>query len=109
MRTIVLIILLGAATGAHAQSLPSEPIAFASGRVVLGGEFAATIAPEDPGFFNYTDYEYSALRNLRLGLTAEVRAHPRLQFLGEIRLDRGHAFEAYAHVRADSTLALAPH
>jgi hypothetical protein len=95
VRTIVLLLLLGIATGADAQSLPSEPISLGGGRVVVGGEFAATIAPEDPGFFNYTDYEYSALRNLRLGVTAEVRAHPRLQFLGEIRLDRGDTFEAY--------------
>jgi hypothetical protein len=95
VRTIVLLLLLGVATGADAQSLPSEPITLGGGRVVVGGEFTATIAPEDPGFFNYTDYEYSAIRNLRLGVTAEVRAHPRLQFLGEIRLDRGDAFEAY--------------
>jgi hypothetical protein len=94
VRTIVLLLLLGIATGADAQSLPSEPVTLAGGRVVVGGEFTATIAPEDPGFFNYTDYEYSALRNLRLGVTAELRAHPRLQFLGEMRLDRG-TFEAY--------------
>jgi hypothetical protein len=95
VRTIVLLLLLGIATGAQAQSLPSEPVSLAGGRVIVGGEFAATLAPDDPGFFNYTDYEYSALRNIRLGVTTEVRAHPRLQFLGSIRVDRGVAFEVY--------------
>ena len=59
------------------------------GRVVLGAEVTATVASEDPGFFNYTDYEYSALRNFRVGVTAEVRASQRLQFLGELRVDHG--------------------
>ena len=102
MRTLVLLIWLGAAAIVQAQGLPSEPIVLGGGRVVIGGEFTATIGPEDPGFFNYTDYEYSALRNLRLGVTTEVRAHPRLQFLSEIRIDRGDAFEAlslYARIR----------
>jgi hypothetical protein len=87
--------LLGVAASADAQSLPSEPITLGGGRIVIGGEVTATIAPEDPGFFNYTDYEYSALRNLRLGVVAEVRAHERVQFLSEIRVQRGDAFEPY--------------
>ena len=87
--------MLGVAASAAAQSLPSEPITLAGGRIVIGGEVTATIAPEDPGFFNYTDYEYSALRNLRLGVVAEVRAHERVQFLSEIRVERGNAFEPY--------------
>jgi hypothetical protein len=62
---------------------------------VLGGELMATVAPEDPGFFNFTDYEYSTLRNLRFALTAELRAHERLQLLTELRVDRGEAFEPY--------------
>ena len=43
----------------------------------------ATIAPEDPGFFNYTSYEFSALRNLRMGVSAELCANDRIQVLGE--------------------------
>lgn len=84
-----------AASGAGAQVLPSEPISLGGGRLVLGGELTATIAPEDPGFFNYTDYEYNALRNLQLGVTAELRAHERLQLLTEIRMDRGDTFRPY--------------
>jgi hypothetical protein len=96
VRTIVFCALLGVAATVHAQSLPSEPIAIAGGHVVIGGELTATAGPEDPGFFNYTDYEYNALRNLRIGVTTEVRAHARLQFLSEIHIDRGDPFNAFA-------------
>jgi hypothetical protein len=95
MRTLVVLLLIGVATGADAQILPSEPITLGGGRVVIGGEFTATIGPDDPGFFNYTDYEYSALRNFRIGVVAEVRAHERLQFMTEIRMDRGEPFVPY--------------
>jgi len=84
-----------AAESATAQVLPEEPISLAGGHIVLGGEFTATVAPDDPGFFNYTSYEFSALRNVRLGVSAEVRANDRLQLLGEVRLDQGRVLEAY--------------
>ena len=37
------------AAAASAQTLPSEPVSFGNGRVVLGGDVAATIAPVDRG------------------------------------------------------------
>ena len=75
--------------------LPEAPISLAGGHLVLGAEVTATVAPEDPGFFNYTSYEFSALRNLRMGVSAEVRANDRIQVLGEVRLDQGRVLEAY--------------
>jgi len=84
-----------AATPATAQWLPEQPLTFAAGRVVLGAEASATIAPEDLGFFNYTSYEFSALRNFRLGVSTEVRVTDHLQVLGEVRLDQGRVFEMY--------------
>lgn len=84
-----------AAVPAAAQWLPEAPLSLADGRVVIGAEFSFTFAPDDPGFFNYTSYEYSALRNFRLDATAEVRANDHVQVLGEIRLDQGHVLEAY--------------
>ena len=62
---------------------------------MLGAEVVATVAPEDPGFFNYTSYEYSAIRNFRLGVSAEIRANEYVQVLTELRLDQGHLFDAY--------------
>ena len=76
--------------------MPTEPVSLGDGRVVIGADVTATFASEDPGFFNYTDYEYSALRNLRVGVTAEVRASSRLQFLGEVRIDHGNRLQPFA-------------
>ena len=94
-------VMLLSATVARAQ-LPTEPISVADGRVVLGAEVSATVASDDPGFFNYTDYEYSALRNLRIGVSAQLRASRWLQVLGELRFDHGNHVEPsalYARIR----------
>lgn len=93
---------LGLAAAAGAQTLPSEPVTFGGGRVVLGGDVAVSFAPRDPGFFNYSDYEHSTLRELRLGVTASVRATDRISFLGEVRsenFDRLSPFALYARIR----------
>jgi hypothetical protein len=84
-----------AAHAASAQVLPEKPISIAGGHIVFGAEVTGTFAPEDPGFFNYTSYEFSALRNVRLGVSTEVRANDRIQVLGEVRLDQGRVLEAY--------------
>jgi hypothetical protein len=85
-----------------AQTLPSEPVTFANGRIVIGGDLAVSVGPDDPGFFNYTDYEHSTLRELRVGVTAAVRASSRVSFLGELRsenFDTLQPFALYARVR----------
>lgn len=103
MRAVILALAVcGAASAAAAQGLPSEPVSFGAGRVVIGGEAAASIAPEDTGFFNYSDYEHSTLRELRLALTASVRANDRLSLLAELRTENFEhvtPFALYARVR----------
>jgi len=89
-------VLAVTAQAAVAQILPDKPIAVANGHIVFGAEVTATFAPEDPGFFNYTSYEFSALRNVRVGVSTEIRANDRIQMLAEVRLDQGRVFEAYA-------------
>ena len=84
-----------------AQTLPSEPFTFGGGRVVIGGDVAASLAPADLGFFNYGDYEHSTLRQIRVGVTGAVRANSRLSLLGELRIDNFHyvtPFALYARV-----------
>lgn len=93
MRALALAVLLGASAAAHAQEAAPQPQAR---RLAVGGEMTLTVAPEDPGFFNYTDYEFNALRNVRLGLAASVRAAQRVQVLGEVRFDHGDTLRAYA-------------
>ena len=91
-----MVVLLAAfSVRASAQVLPENPISVAGGHIVLGAEVMATFAPEDPGFFNYTSYEFSALRNVRFGVSAEVRANDHVQLLTEVRLDQGRVLEAY--------------
>jgi hypothetical protein len=99
---LITLVFVGWAATTAAQGLPSEPLTFGDGRVIVGAEVTATIAPEDPGYFNYTDYEYNALRNFRLGVSTEVRANDRLQFLAEVRIDHlddVQPFALYARIR----------
>src|SRR5688572_31500523 len=96
MRSLAFALLVGAtAIRASAQSLPEKPISIAVGHLILSAEITATIAPVDPGFFNYTSYEFSAFRNLRMGVSAEVRANEHVQLLTEVRFDQGRVLEAY--------------
>jgi hypothetical protein len=58
---------------AIAQHWPSEPVALAGGHILLAGDVSATYGSQDPGWFTYTDYDTSALRRIRTGLTVEPR------------------------------------
>src|SRR6267154_700608 len=74
-------LLLFACLPAHAQGLPDRPIVLGDGRVTLGGDVSWSIAPEDTGFFNYTDYAHTTLRMLRLSIAAQVKAGDHLSLL----------------------------
>ena len=93
---LTLLLLVCAARLALAQALPSEPIALANGRVTISGDLSAAYGSDDPGFFNYTDYEHSTLRLLRLDLTAAVKAGPHFTLLGEIRTENLGTIRPYA-------------
>jgi hypothetical protein len=94
LRLLACVLLV--ATRASAQGLPSEAISVANGRVVFGGEVFVTVGEHDPGWFNYTDYEFNVLRNVRASLSTEVRPSRHVQFLAEVRLDHGQYLSAYA-------------
>jgi hypothetical protein len=98
-------ICLGAADAARAQHWPTEPITFAGGRLLIGGDASATFGSEDPGWFTYTDYETSAIRRLRAGVTVEARATDRVAFLAEIRAETGVGLTPYAWYVRISPLA----
>jgi hypothetical protein len=86
--------------------LPAEPIVFGDGRVTLAGDVAVTYScgysatvdgcGEDAGFFNYTSYDDSLLRNFRVDLSAAVKAGEHISFLTEIRTDNMRHPEPYA-------------
>jgi hypothetical protein len=88
--------VLCAAAGVCAQTLPAEPIVIGDGELTIGGDVSGTVGPVDAGFFNYTDYEYSTLRMLRMDLTASLRAGDHVALLGELRSQNIGAPEAYA-------------
>jgi len=73
-----------------------NPSAFAGGRVLVAGDASVTYGSEDPGWFTYTNYETSAIRRLRAGVTVEARATKRIAFLAEIRAETGVGVTPYA-------------
>jgi hypothetical protein len=81
-----------AAKGAGA----GEPVSLLGGRVRLGGEVSGTIAPEDLGWFNYSDYELSTLRLFRVDLAAEARLASFASVLFDVRSDNLDAPRVYA-------------
>jgi hypothetical protein len=89
-RPLVLAAVLLSAARAGAQTGPAPD------RLTLGGDVSLALAPEDPGFFNYTDYEYTALRLARVGLSGAFRVHDRLAILGEVRSDNLETPRAHA-------------
>ncbi|MEO8258112.1 MAG: hypothetical protein ABI868_12270 [Acidobacteriota bacterium] len=92
-RAVALMLCLAAP--APAQILPATPIVFGDGRVTLGGDVAWSIAPDDAGFFNYTDYAHSALRMLRVAVMASVKAGDHVALLAEVRSENGGRPEPY--------------
>lgn len=106
----ILIALTLVAAPARAQYLPSTPLTFADGRVVIGGDVQASIAPQDEeAWFNYTDYEYDALRILRWSVSGEWRMAPRFSVLGEVRgenTDSPRVSAAYLRARPFARLPL---
>src|SRR5438093_11666165 len=95
-RLASMLVVVASAVEARAQTLPSEPIALADGRVTVSGDVSATYGSRDPGFFDYTDYEHSALRMLRIDVLAAAKAGPHFSLLGEVRSENIETVRAYA-------------
>jgi hypothetical protein len=96
------VLALGHSLPAHPQALPSEPLSFADGRVTVGGDVSVSVAPEDTGFFNYTDYEHSALRLFHVDVTTSIGMGGHFSLLGEMSTDNGdrvHAYALYLRIR----------
>jgi hypothetical protein len=89
-----------------AQTLPEGPIAFADGRVTFGGDISASYGSEDPGFFDFTDYEHSAFRMLRIDVAGAARVGDHVSVLGELRtenLGQVRPYALYVRVRPWTT------
>jgi len=95
---VVLVYLAGAAAAA-AQGLPSEPVTFAGGHVTLGADVSASVGSSDAGFFNYTDYDHSALRTLRIDVTGAINAGSHVAVLAELRTENEDVVPYALYVR----------
>lgn len=95
-RASIVAVLLFSVAPCAGQALPSAPVTLADGRLVIGGEASAAIAARDEGYFNYTDYEHSALRLIRLALTAAWQPTDRIAVLGDVRTENWDELRAYA-------------
>ncbi len=114
-RVLLLLALAGSAAPCAAQEEESAAGQRLRDRIRLGGEAsvsASTLGAEEEGWFNYSDYENSTVRSVRLSLLAEVTLSRRIAVLTEIRtlqLERPEAYALYARIRPWLTHALDIH
>lgn len=79
-------------------------------RLAVGSDITITLGPRDPHFFNYTDYEQNALRQLVANFGASFRLAEWLDAVGELRVenhDRALVSALYARVRPTRTRGVA--
>jgi hypothetical protein len=88
--------LLTAAVLAAPLGHAGEPTWQQWGPLRLGGEIAASIAPEDPAFFNDTGYESNPLRRASLSLSVSLALGRPAALLFEARTDNFEAPRVYA-------------
>ncbi len=99
LRWGLLVAVLGAAAPCGAQDASPPRGNWFGEHVRLSGEASAsmsTLGAEEEGWFNYSDYENSTVRSVRLSLVGEVTLLPRLAVITEIRTLQFEAPEAYA-------------
>lgn len=97
------------AGAARAQTLPAGPVAFADGRVTVAGDVSASYGSDDPGFFDYTDYDHSALRLVRINLSGTVKANEHFSVLADVQtenLDSVRPYALYLRIRPWTTRAI---
>lgn len=108
LRLWCIALLIVAGTRPAAAQEPTGPGAGASwfgDRVRISGEAAAALSTTDAeseGWFNYSDYETSMVRHVRLSLVGEVTLTSRLAVLTEIRtfqFERPEAYALYLRIR----------
>ena len=99
---VLIWVWLGSVPATYEQTLPSSPLVFADGHVTVAGDVSASFGSRDRGFFDYTDYEHSALRTMRIDISGIVKGGDRFTVVGELRtenLERPQAYALYLRVR----------
>lgn len=78
-------------------------------RFAIAGDLSATVGPDDTWYFNYTDYDQSALRLFVGTVGAAWRLGDRVQLVGEVRLENVEALRLsalYARLRPWTSVPL---
>jgi hypothetical protein len=88
--------LILAAALAAGRATAEEPRSILGDRLRLGGEVSGTLAPDDEGYFNYSDYETNTLRLLRLDVAAEIRLARAASIVGDVRVENFESVRVYA-------------
>lgn len=88
--------VLGALSSAGLYAAEPPSSASAPRLLTVGVEAIASAATADPGYYNDTDYDKSALRLLRLRVDASLRLGPRAALLAEGRADNGNGLTVAA-------------
>ena len=102
---VVMFALVAGAAPCAAQDEAGAEGTRLSDRIRLSGEASASVSTldaEEEGWFNYSDYETSTVRSVRLSLVAEVALSRRIAVLTEIRtlqFDAPEAYALYARIR----------
>jgi hypothetical protein len=84
---VCLLIVLFLPSIAAAQLFPATPVTTAGGRLTVSGEASASLARDDEQYFNYSDYDYDLLRQVRFDGAAAFRVNPRVSLLGDVRVE----------------------
>jgi hypothetical protein len=102
VKAVLVVACMALVSPTFAQTLPSEPIVFGDGRAAISGDVSASFGTKDPLFFNFTEYDHSALRTVRLDVSGIVHAGPHFSVLGEMRAEnhiRPQPYALYLRIR----------
>ena len=69
-----------------AQLLPSGPITGIGGRLTFSADGSISYGSDDPGYFNYSSYDTSLTRQIRIDGVVSFRVNDYLSLLADIRL-----------------------
>jgi hypothetical protein len=77
---------LASVATACAQWLPSTPVTWFGGRLVVSGDASVAMSTSDHDtYFNYSDYQNDTMRLVRLGLGAQLKLGARVTAVAEVR------------------------
>jgi hypothetical protein len=74
------------ATPCAAQLLPPGPITTMAGRLTFSADGSISYGSDDPGYFNYSSYDTSLTRQIRVDAIVSFRVNDYLALLGDLRL-----------------------